>query len=258
MRGLRRLGVGCAGPEPLRWAENLAGTRVEAHLVDAGDGAPARAVGVPGQVRVDAGNIGQPHRIRPRPGRIGGGEQQVAAVADVRHDQPEPAVVVAERGRVDPRRRRRVEREAQLARPVQGVADLRPVQQIAAVEDRHPREVLETGAGEVVVVADAADRRVGVKPGDDRVAGGGGRLVLVGHPSFPSRAGWPLFWSSFGTGAARRRAGAGPPGSAQPRPVSWPSTAGCSGSTRRPTAGPWCRSRCRTRSRPGTARTGRC
>ena len=58
----------------------------------------------------------------------------------------------------------------ELPGPVDDVADLLPAHEIATVEDRQAGHVLEGRAGQVVVLADPADRRVGVAAGKQRVA----------------------------------------------------------------------------------------
>ena len=127
-----------AAPEPARLTERLPGDGVDPHLIDPAVRAPATPLVVPGEIRVDAGDPGDPDRLRPGPGRVGGGEQQGAAVMEVRGDQPEPAVVVAQGRRVDATRRWCRRWQPQLARPLQRVADLRPVHQVPAVEAGTP------------------------------------------------------------------------------------------------------------------------
>ena len=65
-----------------------------------------RAVVVEEERRVDAVDV-EPDRVRPGPGRVGGGHQEVAAAAlvvrvDQGADHPEQAVVVPDRRRVEP------------------------------------------------------------------------------------------------------------------------------------------------------------
>ena len=79
------------------------------------------------------------------------------------------AVVVPQRGGVEPARGRDAV-EVELPGPVDDVADLLPAHEIATVEDRQAGHVLEGRAGQVVVLADPADRRVGVAAGKQRVA----------------------------------------------------------------------------------------
>ncbi len=170
VRGLGCLAAGRAGPDPSRFAEGLPGVRIDAQLRDSRHGAPAGAVVVPGEVGVDAGDVGQRDRIGPLAGRVGRGDQQVASAGThVRGDQPESAVVMPQRRRVDAGRRRRAGGQRQLLGTVERVADLRPVHEIPAVEDRHAREVFKAGAREVVVLADAADTRVRMQPRDDGI-----------------------------------------------------------------------------------------
>src|SRR6478672_3781536 len=49
------------------------------------------------------------------------------------------------------------------------MTDVAPADQIAAVEDRHAREVLEAAACEIKVAPDSTDRGIRMHPGQDRV-----------------------------------------------------------------------------------------
>ena len=51
----------------------------------------------------------------------------------------------------------------------QNVADLLPVEQIAAVPQRHAGKKLKRAVDEIVILPDAADARIRVKAGDNRV-----------------------------------------------------------------------------------------
>ncbi len=175
-------------PHRVRLALELPGRGVEAALEDplalpvphrALPRQVALAVGVPAQVRVDADGLADEHRLAPRAGRVLGGDDGLAGpgVADVRGHEPEPAVVEAQRRAVDPARGPPVA-AAELLAPVQDVPDLRPGDQVAAVVDRRAGEVLEARVREVVVLADAADRGVGVEAGDDRPLGRGDARTL--------------------------------------------------------------------------------
>jgi hypothetical protein len=59
--------------------------------------------------------------------------------------------------------------QVQLTLAIQDVPDLRPRDQVAAMEDRHGGEVLEGRDSDVVVLAHAADGRIWVEAGDDRI-----------------------------------------------------------------------------------------
>ena len=54
--------------------------------------------------------------------------------------------------------------------PVDRIADLRPVHQVAAVEDRDARKPGEGRIDEIIIVADAGDAGVGVEALEDWVA----------------------------------------------------------------------------------------
>jgi hypothetical protein len=59
--------------------------------------------------------------------------------------------------------------QIELALAREDVTQGSPVDQVAAVEERYAREILEAARDEVKVIADFAHARVGVKAGDDRV-----------------------------------------------------------------------------------------
>ena len=208
VRRFGELGARRPGPQPARLTERLASRGINADLLDPGIGAPAAALLIPGQVRVESGDRGYRDRVRPRAGGVGGGEQHGAAMRGVPGDQPEPAIVVPKRRRVDATGRRRPF-QGQLARPVQRVANLVPVHQVPAVKDRHAREVLETGAREVVILADAAHARIGMEARDHRV---GERAAS--HPPAPagaSAAAAPVIpCDTFTKGPPLGASGAGP------------------------------------------------
>jgi hypothetical protein len=125
---------------------------------------------VPGQVRVDADRARRVDGVAPLPGGIARADDQVSLhdLVPVRGHDPELAVMMTDGRGIDahagpfpPRA------DGQLTRPVQNVPDLLPPDEVAAVEDRHAGEVLEAGGHEVVVLADAADGRIRVKPRDN-------------------------------------------------------------------------------------------
>ena len=58
----------------------------------------------------------------------------------------------------------------ELGGAVERARDEAPVHQVAGVVDLHARVPLEGRGGDVVIVSDAADRRVGVEALEDRVA----------------------------------------------------------------------------------------
>ena len=126
------------------------------------------AVVVEEERRVDAVDLGQPDRLRPRARRILRGDDEVAAAVDERVDHVERAGVVADRRREDaardPQRRRAAAATAGRARGRSASSGRDP-----AAEDRHAREVREARVDEVVVVADANDARIGIEAREDRV-----------------------------------------------------------------------------------------
>ena len=175
---VRRLGPDPAGapPDHARRAgeRRRAGRQIQLGLIDermvlirpgtvAGE---VDAILEEGERRVDPFGV-QPGRLRPRTARMLRRDDEVAA-ADVRGHEVVGAVVVPKRRRVDAARAA-LAAEVELAAPRERVTDLAPSDQVAAVEDRHAREVLEAAAGEVEVAADPADRRIGMHPGQDRV-----------------------------------------------------------------------------------------
>ena len=142
---------------------------------------PRAAVVVEEQGRVDAVDIGQPHRVRPRPRRIARRQQIIAAAADARVEQVEDAVVPAEVGRIDPLPHVGLV-ELELARAVDGIADLGPVDEVAAVEDRNSGEPAEGRVCEV----------------DNRCR----REARSGRDKSPAGSGWNIGWRPD---AGRRR-----------------------------------------------------
>src|SRR5690606_2223067 len=135
----------------------------------AGEGAPAGAVLLPREVGVDAGHA-DPHRVAPRPPGPPGRDDEGAAAVDAGVDDPVTAVAVTDRWGVEPAGRLGAGAgPGPLCGAVQHVADLLPVHQVLAVEQRQSGDVLEAGAHQVVVVADPAHARIGVEPADHRV-----------------------------------------------------------------------------------------
>ena len=114
-----------------------------------------------------------------------GGEDEHAAAHGVGDHDVEHAVAVPDGGCPGAAVGRYVGRR-QLARPFDDVADQRPVDQVAAVEDRNAWQVLECRGGEVVVVADPQHARIRVEAGEQGVRvgrlgahGGAHRTVTV-------------------------------------------------------------------------------
>ena len=88
---------------------------------------------------------------------------------DVGVDQVEEAVGVAEARRPDAAGIR-VAEHVELAGASERAGQQAPMDQVARVVDLHSRIPFEGRGGDVVVVADADDRRVGIETGKDRVA----------------------------------------------------------------------------------------
>ena len=63
----------------------------------------------------------------------------------------------------------------ELRGPVDDMAELGPVHQVAAVKDRDAGEIGEGGVDQVIVVADAAHAGIGIESGEDRIAVVAGR-----------------------------------------------------------------------------------
>ncbi len=170
-----------AAPEMPAFAEQLAGGDVDLRLeralialrvLRAVADEVGLAVVIEEQRRVDPGLV-HPDWVGPLAGRVIGLDVEVAAMGDVGGDHVEPAVVVADGRRVDAAGGAGLV-EGKLAFAGQAMADLLPVHQVAAVEDGDAGEVLEAAGDEVEVAADAADGRIGMEAGDDRV-------VVTGH-----------------------------------------------------------------------------
>src|SRR5689334_2647481 len=114
--------------------------------------------------RIDPIDVAQPDRLRPRSRGVRRRDDEVAATTRARRDQVKRAVVVANRRRVNALGNAPpIQRE--LRRSVEYMTDLRPMDQVATLEDRNPREVREARGDEVVIVAGANDARIGIKAG---------------------------------------------------------------------------------------------
>ncbi|NLS25221.1 hypothetical protein S2M10_01840 [Sphingomonas sp. S2M10] len=69
--------------------------------------------------------------------------------------------------------------------------DQRPVGEVAAVVDLHAGEPFEGRGRDIIVVADAADRRIGVEAGKDRIADHRGALTRVQRRRAATRSSSP-------------------------------------------------------------------
>ncbi|CDD30736.1 putative glycosyl transferase group 1 [Firmicutes bacterium CAG:94] len=170
------LGALAAGavPDGPGLGAHLAGFQVHHALAD------ALAVDVPkGALEVDGAVVVPEERgvnaalldgdgLGPGAADVIGPHKEVAAGADVGGDHVKPPVVVADGGGENaaggPAALQGV-----LAGAGEHVAQLLPVEQIAAVPQGHPGEELKGAVHQVVVLAHPADAGVGVKTGEDGV-----------------------------------------------------------------------------------------
>ena len=139
---------------------------------------PLPAVVVMEQRRVEPRGI-HVDRVGPGPFDRGRGDEVVMRVLEravlalhVGVDEEELLAVMAEAGRPHPARIR-IAAHVELRFAAQRPGHQLPVGEIPGVMDLHPRVPLEGGGGDVIVVPDAQDRRVGVEAGEDGVADGG-------------------------------------------------------------------------------------
>ena len=110
----------------------------------------------------------KPDRIGPRPGRICRRNEKITAAIHAGIDDGENAIVIFDCGREDTARNSQPI-EVQLCGPVDGVSDLRPMHQIAAVEHRNAGKIRKRRVDEVVILADAHDAWVRIETGKDWV-----------------------------------------------------------------------------------------
>ena len=118
--------------------------------------------------RVDAFE-GEPDGVRPRAGRVLGGDDEIASAFDAGIGDVEKAVMPADVGR-EHALRRAAAGEIELFGPVDGIGDLSPVDKVFRREDRNTGEMSEGAVDEIIVVADPRDRRVGIIAAQDRIA----------------------------------------------------------------------------------------
>ena len=122
-------------------------------------------------------------RVRPRPIDGGGGDDEIVRVLegaveslDVGVDQPEQPVGVGEAGRPDAARIG-IPAHVELVRAIERPANEAPVHEIARVMDLDAGKPFERRRRDVIVVADATDRGIGVEARKDRVVDHGRRLA---------------------------------------------------------------------------------
>ena len=184
---VRGLGIGPAGPAPQvhGLADQLSRGNIDGRLECALEavvvlGAIADEVGlaivIKEEGRVDA-RLVHPDGLGPFTGRVFCPHIEVAAMAYIGDDHVEPAGVVADGGGVDAAGTAGLI-EGQLAVAGEAMADWLPVHQVAAVEDRHAREVFEAAGHEVVVLTHATDWGIGMESRDDWVGIGHNDALL--------------------------------------------------------------------------------
>lgn len=182
---VRRLGEHAARtrPQALLLRERLARRRIELDLGDAlvdqsvrllieeeaGHRDVTGALLVPDDVGINAEHV-HDDAVRPGARRILGREEDVPAPRPhhVGDDEVEEAVMMADRRRPDTSAGRHA-LHAGLAVADDDMSEEFEVLHAPRVADRNAREVFEGRAHEVVVLADAADARVGVESGDQGV-----------------------------------------------------------------------------------------
>ena len=130
---------------------------------------PDASIVVEKDLGIDAVDFGQEDGLRPRACRALCRDDEVAAALGTGVGDVEPAIMVADRRREDCAGNPQP-RKIEHVGPVDRIADLRPVDQIATVENRQAGVETETRIDEVIVVADADDTRVGVEAGQDGIA----------------------------------------------------------------------------------------
>src|SRR5688572_27622900 len=118
--------------------------------------------------RIDAVDLWKPDRVRPRASRIRRGDEKVSASIDERGEEVERSVVILDRRRKNATRDTGAV-EVELGGTVEDMADLRPVHEVPAAENRNAGEVGEARRDEIIVVLDANYARVGVEPCQHRV-----------------------------------------------------------------------------------------
>ena len=159
-----------SSPERFSGGQRGAGLRVDFAQGDGGVGVGYHIAFPVFEVerRVDALLL-QPDGFTPRSCRIGGGDHEVATAAHVGRDHVEGAVVITDGRCVDTQRGVGLF-QRQLRGPVQDVADLLPVLQVAAVIHGHAGEIVKARVDQVVVSSHRHDGRIGMETGQDGVS----------------------------------------------------------------------------------------
>ena len=157
-----------------------------------GGGHVAGSVLVPEEGRVDALRAADHMQITPGPRRILGRDVEVAHAADVGGDHVEQPVMPADGGGIHAAGHGLpVQRE--LLRAAQAMAQLLPVNEVAAVKERNAGEVAEGRGDHIKVVPHAANGRIGVEPRQKRVM----------QHRYPSR--WAMCYLHYTTFPTRRK-----------------------------------------------------
>ena len=108
-------------------------------------------------------------RVRPFAVDVVCPNVEIAAMGDIGRDHVEPPIPITDGRRIDAAGRIRLhERELALAR--EDVADLRPIDQVMALEERHAGEELERAGHEIIGVADTAAAGIREKARDHGVS----------------------------------------------------------------------------------------
>ena len=191
---MRPLGpdLACAAPDHAHAAAPLEGPEIKFDLMDkgvleigalAGAGIVHTSV-VKKQRGIEAAFafLVEPDGIGPRSLGPPGGHHEIAAAIDQSRDHIEAAASVAKRGRVDPARAAHPV-EIELASAREHVADLAPVDEVAAVKDGNAGEVLEAAVHQIEVVAHPANAGIGMEAGQDGIVecATAARLSLTCH-----------------------------------------------------------------------------
>nr|GEW13239.1 hypothetical protein [Tanacetum cinerariifolium] len=142
-------------------------------------------VGLPGGVvkkqrRVDALHLGQVGGVAPGAGWVFGRHHKVALAVNERAGHVVRAIVVVD-GRRKQAPRHLVAHKIHLGRPVDDIAYLFPVFEVAAVHHRNAGKVAERGIDQIIVRAYFHHARVGVKAGQNGVCHRPDAAGLVGH-----------------------------------------------------------------------------
>ncbi|MNC50885.1 hypothetical protein D3C75_1001520 [compost metagenome] len=130
------------------------------------------AVIIKEQGGIDSGSLRQPHRIGPGTAWVLCRHVEIpSGSGDTLHEggnHVEDALMVPDGSRINSLGAGGAV-QIQLGRPVQHMAELPPMHQVLAVEDRHTREIFEGGDHQIIVIAYPANGRVRVEAGNNRV-----------------------------------------------------------------------------------------